>query len=280
MPFETYRRVGPHRQPPVGGGYYSAFGVRLASQPQAGELQRSRAMLSRAGFKLVLVCIVSVLLTAAGGRSPLAWLFDSQPVLWVQSWATPALTHVMNGISLFGYTPSYIALAVLLAFGYRLRAGAGLLLLLALTAALSDAAKIIVGFPRPDAVDPRVAALGLFQQVNQEDREPPGIIDPGDAFGFPSGHVAATTAFLIGLALVYRWGWAWKAMLVWIPLMGLSRVYLGRHFVGDVLGGVAVGVLAAAIGTLWWKLRRIENPARGWCVARRGTLTGAGLTVL
>jgi hypothetical protein len=109
---------------------------------------------------------------------PVPIAFAIGPVLAVQSLATPMLTRVMNGISLLGYTPAYIAVAILLAFGYRIRAGAALLLLLALSAALSDAAKVVVSFPRPDAVDARVVALGMFEQTNEEDAEPAGAIDP------------------------------------------------------------------------------------------------------
>ena len=212
------------------------------------------------------------------GGVPLA--FQTEPVLWVQSWASPLVTRVMNGISLLGYTPSYIALAIVLAFGFRVRAAAGLLLLIALTAALTQATKIIVSSPRPDVVDARVVNLGVFQQASDEDSEPAGVVNFSETFGFPSGHVAATTAFLMGLALLFRWRWAWTAMLIWIPLMALSRVYLGRHFVGDVLGGVAVAIVATAIAILWWKLPHLEHPARGWRVARRGLYTGAGLAVL
>ena len=50
----------------------------------------------------------------------------------------PALTAVMNGVSLLGYTRVYLAIAVALAFLVRLRAGAALLLLLALTGVLTD----------------------------------------------------------------------------------------------------------------------------------------------
>ena len=212
------------------------------------------------------------------GGVPIAFQVD--PVLWVQSWASPAMTRVMNGVSLLGYVPSCIAIAVLLAFGFRLRAGASLLLLIALTAVLTQATKVIVSFPRPDAVDTRVVSLELLQPAGDEDSAPIGTITVSETFGFPSGHVATATAFLMGVAWLFRWRWAWTAMLVWIPLMALSRMYLGRHFVGDVLGGVAVGTIATAIALLWWRLQRLEHPERGWRVARRALYTAAGLAVL
>ena len=211
------------------------------------------------------------------GGVPIA--FQVGPVLWVQSWASPVMTRVMNGVSLLGYAPSCIAIALFLAFGFRLRAGAGLLLLIALTTTLTQATKVVVSFPRPDAVDTRVVSLGLFQPATGEDSEP-AIFSVSETFGFPSGHVATTTAFLMGLAWLFRWRWAWTAMLVWLPLMALSRIYLGRHFVGDVLGGVAVGTIATAIAILWWRLPRLERAERGWRVARRALYAGAGLATL
>jgi hypothetical protein len=58
------------------------------------------------------------------------------------------------------------------------------------------------------------------------------------AHGFPSGHVSATTAFVVGWAMLAgsrRRRWAFAA--TWIAAMALSRMYLGRHFLGDVIGG-------------------------------------------
>ena len=49
-------------------------------------------------------------------------MFDVDPVVWLQSWASPSLTAVMNAISTLGYTRACIAIAALLAFGFRQRA--------------------------------------------------------------------------------------------------------------------------------------------------------------
>ncbi|MBR6721282.1 MAG: phosphatase PAP2 family protein [Alistipes sp.] len=68
---------------------------------------------------------------------------------------------------------------------------------------------------------------------------------------FPSGHTA--TAFA-GAELVrseYGWGYGLAAYLM-ASTVGFMRVYNNRHWVNDVLGGAAVGIISARIG--YWLL--------------------------
>jgi len=60
---------------------------------------------------------------------------------------------------------------------------------------------------------------------------------------FPSSHAAASTAFFVALILLNHP----LAMLVgiWAALISFSRLYLGVHYLSDVLGGVLVGVFSA-----------------------------------
>ena len=67
-------------------------------------------------------------------------MFLTTPILWLQSWASPGLTRTMEVISWFGYTRTAIALAVLVAFAYHLRAGMALLILLGLNSVAIDVA--------------------------------------------------------------------------------------------------------------------------------------------
>ena len=193
--------------------------------------------------------------------------FGTGTILWLQSRASPTLTRIMNAVSILAYTPVLIAIGVLLAFTVRLRAGAALLLLLALTAMVTQSTKAVVSFPPPDVADPRIESITEF-------------LDDQEMHSFPSGHVAAATAFFFGLGYFFKWRTAWPAMLIWVPIIGLSRMYLGRHFAGDILGGVAIAVIVTAIALQGLTLRRLENPARAPGVARRLLLVGAILAAL
>ena len=188
-------------------------------------------------------------------------MFDVNPILWLQSWASSALTAVMNGISLLGYTRSYVAIAVLLAFAFRLRAAVPVLVLLALNGAITDIAKTAASMERPDA-DSRVRALSLFaSQLRQRDADTPTEVE--DSYGFPSGHVSAATTCAVGLALLTggrRRRWLLAAG--WVAAMGVSRMYLGRHFLGDVIGGVAVGLAAVALAFGVLKLAHLVKESR------------------
>jgi membrane-associated phospholipid phosphatase len=226
-------------------------------------------------------------------------LFTTGPNLWLQSWASPRLTTVMDAISLFGYTPFFVAAAMFLAFAVNIRAGASLLVLLVLTNVITDASKVVVSYPRPDAVEPQIAALGPAGPVAAPDDRvamTPSLrllsqdaiarivrlqstMDADNAYGFPSGHVSVTVAFLCGLVFLFRWRGAWVAALVWIPLMGLSRMYLGRHFLGDVIGGVAVGVVATMVVVRALNLQRL-GVGRNRRVLTKTVATAAGCVLL
>lgn len=70
-----------------------------------------------------------------------------------------------------------------------------------------------------------------------------------DGFGFPSGHAIGAAVVYGGIALEY--GWTDDARRVAaiagvVAAVALSRVVLGVHYLGDVLVGLAVGVLVLA----------------------------------
>jgi undecaprenyl-diphosphatase len=84
-----------------------------------------------------------------------------------------------------------------------------------------------------------------------------GILLPagpvGGDYGFYSGHAANSFGFAMASWLGFRkndqphsykaYGWG---VFVWATLVGISRIMMGAHFLGDVLTGAAAGLLMGA----------------------------------
>jgi membrane-associated phospholipid phosphatase len=101
-------------------------------------------------------------------------------------------------------------------------------------------------------------AVGLYDIVKPAvgRMRPPSTIWIGHYTGgaFPSGHATQAVAFYDMLALVLSRGravrtraWLWGAAALVALVVGASRVYLGAHWVSDVLGGYALGATWLAI---------------------------------
>jgi undecaprenyl-diphosphatase len=66
----------------------------------------------------------------------------------------------------------------------------------------------------------------------------------GGKYGFISGHAANAFGFATFMALVFRNRIFTTAILLFAVLNGYSRIYLGLHFISDVIVGALVGIAA------------------------------------
>ncbi|MBU3078430.1 phosphatase PAP2 family protein [Sphingomonas quercus] len=194
------------------------------------------------GVLLLLGAVLIGLAIAAGwtdglDRAGLSALSNGPAGFWL-IWTRLADSHVRIPVAI-------LAVALLVARRDRF-AAAGLLVTVGGALGLNALAKDLVARPRPT----------LF---------PHG--DPVDGFSFPSGHSEGAAALALGLALYLappRWrGWAVAAALLFMTLVGLSRVALGVHWPSDVLAGWCEGagfalIVRATLSviTRWARLRR------------------------
>ncbi|MDO9082555.1 MAG: phosphatase PAP2 family protein [Humidesulfovibrio sp.] len=175
-----------------------------------------------------------------------------------QDWRTPALDLLLPLFSLRALL--FAILAGLLVWRCTLR-GKGQALyfvLLVLAMGASDLAtnqvKHAVGRLRPEN-----AVGGTFRQESGQWLRLAADYAPDRERGssFPSAHAANSTA----LALLAALFWPRLRRSIWaLPLLvGWSRVYMGKHYPTDVLGGWLLGL---CVGWLFWLLWR--SAARRW----------------
>ncbi len=155
------------------------------------------------------------------------------------------IVRMLHGISILGKPLLLgVCIAVGAAFAYW-RGRRRLALFLVVTAIggglVDSAVKIIVNRPRPVVESPLAHAFGK---------------------SFPSGHAMSSTVTYGALLLVFlpivpkAWRWlAYTVVTTLVLAIGVSRLFLGVHFVSDVLGGYALGLAwllgSAALFNIW-----------------------------
>lgn len=180
-----------------------------------------------------------------------------QPVLeWLSTHRSPALTGAMTVITnVFGpvLLPLLIAVGAAV-WAWRTRKWLDPLLLvgaMVLSTVISTTVKVIIGRARPEEA---------FQLI-------PGL---EHSFSFPSGHTTgAATLVLVTAYLTWRGRRSRRAFIAWsltavtvVACVGGSRLYLGYHFLSDVLAGACVGllVLGLVVGLDRWLAVRSGAP--------------------
>lgn len=80
----------------------------------------------------------------------------------------------------------------------------------------------------------------------------------GGMFGFTSSHAANSFSVVMLLSLMFGYRRVTFALMMWAALQCYSRMYLGVHYPGDIIGGTIVGLLVGwLVYRLWlWTERR------------------------
>lgn len=73
----------------------------------------------------------------------------------------------------------------------------------------------------------------------------PPLVDLPSCGSFPSSHTAAATSFFTMLLLLQHPLVAYVGL--WTVLVAFSRIYLGVHFLSDIIGGAILGISSAWI---------------------------------
>ena len=166
--------------------------------------------------------------------------------------SSPTAVRLLEDISNIGKPITLFAI-VFVAVAYLLwRRRIRLALYLAVTSIvgglIDTAVKVLVNRPRPVVDHPIATALGK---------------------SFPSGHAMSSTVTYGALALVFlpvlprRWRPAALLAVIGVVLaIGTSRLFLGVHFLSDVIGGFVLGLAWLAAATAAFSIWRTEEGKR------------------
>ncbi len=85
----------------------------------------------------------------------------------------------------------------------------------------------------------------------------------GGRFGFISGHATNSFGVAVFLSLVFKNRLVTITTLLWAAINSYTRIYLGVHFISDIVAGMVVGSLLALFVYLIYKVLRkaIINPS-------------------
>jgi len=136
-------------------------------------------------------------------------------------------------------------------------------LVLAMSVVINQLLKTAVGSSRPYDLDDELASETARRT--------------GTGHGFPSGHTQNTATFWPSVALCLHRRWLWGLAAFLILAVGISRLALGVHLPGDVIGGAVFGLVIAWVGSRM--PARPENaPRSAW--APLPVIAGLGLSFL
>lgn len=65
----------------------------------------------------------------------------------------------------------------------------------------------------------------------------------GGRYGFISAHAANGFGIAMFMSLVFKYRWLTFTLFSWALLTCYSRIYLGVHFISDIIGGMLLGLL-------------------------------------
>ena len=181
-----------------------------------------------------------------------AFFLDHAAAAWIGGNSSPKLKKVMETVSRAGDWPAHVIaglIGIAIAFVAKskmwMRIFLAMLIALALAGITGRAVKFATGRARPS----------IKTEVHWN-----GPRFSSKYHAFPSGHVAASTAFFVTLFLARK---RIGAPLLLIPvLIGLSRMVVGAHYLSDVTFAAILGVISALLAAHWFSVRNQQRPVR------------------
>lgn len=181
------------------------------------------------------------------------WLVNTDKNILLQLNGSDSLfwDYLMTGItSTVAWIPVAIALLFVIIKNNTLRESGLIILCIALTILIAD--QFTSSFCKPFFARFRPAQDPIIMYMVD-------VVDGyrGGRYGFVSSHAANTFGLALFISLLIKNKWMSMSMFVWAILCSYSRIYLGVHYLGDILGGMLFGLLTGfIIYIIYWYISK------------------------
>ncbi len=160
-----------------------------------------------------------------------------------------------------GMIPIILTIILGITFSIDFKKGLVLVNIVAWTALLTSTFKEQIDFPRPIDVDHAVTnnfyeptetdlsdlqPTAFFEFFSEELLEQTRT-DQWNRYGLPSGHTSIQIALWCTLMFLFKKRWIKIVGATVIALTMISRLYLGHHFLGDIIGGAILGSMTTLL---------------------------------
>jgi len=160
---------------------------------------------------------------------------DTHLFLWFNSHHSPFWDDVMWFISgRIEWLPLYLVLIAFIIYRFRWKS-ITILIAVILTIALADQLAV-------------KAFKEVFERLrpthNPEIQHLVHIVNDyrGGSYGFVSNHAANSFSLAMFISLLFKNRYVTISIFFWALLVSYSRIYLGVHYPGDILGGAVLGM--------------------------------------
>jgi membrane-associated phospholipid phosphatase len=188
-------------------------------------------------------------------------MFQTELIHYLQSYESSFLTQFMRLMTALGYRNFIVLFLAVMLFGIEFRKGFIIMQGMLWTALITTFFKDYFALPRPYHVDSTVKLLdGGIAEARELNFERMGSkslfgfvpesvttyyrnLPEQIPYGFPSGHTSMAVILWGTTVYLFRPLWVKITCFLFIIFVPLSRMYLGVHFLADVIGGYIIGLV-------------------------------------